>query len=127
MRLQATDPDLNRRTKKTSLCSATRVMGVLLPSNSDNVSSGDFSLSVGSQIYSLQVPQSLRSYLRKHLWETFEVWAIPARDRSLKVKKVKIREDMADESMDFDRQEDVQLYQHLIHQGLTLGSIDDEA
>lgn len=126
MRLQATDPESNRRSKKTSLHPATRMVGVLLPAGSEEPSADHFGFSVGSQIYQLQVPQSLKAYLRKHLWETFEIWAIPLRHRTLQLKKVKIREDMAEDSLDLDRQEDVQLYEHLIHQGLTLGSLDDE-
>lgn len=92
--------------------------GLLQPS-----SHGGFKLVSPGHSYLLKVPKNMEPCLHKHLWEKFEVLGHPIGDHIIEVKRAKMREEEIDDDLkDVDSFQDVDLYQHQIHQGFYIES-----
>lgn len=93
------------------------VSGLLQPS-----SHGGFKLVSPGHSYSLKVPKEMEACLHRHLWEKFEVLGLPAGDHIIEVKRCKQCEEDLEAVDDVDSFQDLDLYQHQIHQGFYLES-----
>lgn len=100
--------------------------GMLHPASSDEKHLGCYKLVTDNRTYYLQAPEALIPYLKRHVWESFCVHGELVGSNKILVKRAQMQDVESSEPSEVDQLQDVELYNHQIHQGQTIESRDSD-